>query len=275
MLPPRLTDEQNEIYAALQRVTDSNIKLKYPRTGEYRSAFVLVNLDDDAEDEAVVFYEETLPGAKDSSLRINILDKEDGKWKSVYKIEGTGTDIDKAIFSTLGNGDEIYMIIGFSALGQTEKVVKVYRYSDLVSGPVFEGTYSIMEVLDIDDSGTSEIVLISGNTASQTATAKLLQKTDNGVEITHEVEMDTKSTDYINVTRGNLSEDKLGLFIDSDRGTNLTTTEVLVYDDGLKNIVYNPLFDNTEMFLRVTGNVSTDIDKDGIVDIPSTSLFPG
>ena len=29
------------------------------------------------------------------------------------------------------------------------------------------------------------------------------------------------------------------------------------------------------MFLRVTGNISTDIDKDGIVEIPSTSLFPG
>ena len=275
MLPPRLTDEQNEIYAALQKVTDSNIKLKYPRTGEYRSAFVLVNLDDDIEDEAVVFYEETLPGAKDSSLRINILDKEDDKWKSVYKIEGTGTDIDKAIFSTLGNGDEIYMIIGFSTLGQTEKVVKVYRYSDLISGPVYEGTYSIMEVLDIDNSGTSKIVLITGNTVSQTATAKLLQKTDKGIEVTHEVGMDTKSIDYTNVTRGNLSEDRLGLFIDSDRGTNLATTEVLIYDDRLKNIVYNKFVDNTEMFLRVTGNISTDIDKDGIVEIPSTSLFPG
>ena len=275
MLPPRLTDEQNEIYAALQRVTDSNIKLKYPRTGDYRSAFVLVNLDDDIEDEAVVFYEETLPGAKDSSLRINILDKEGGKWKSVYKIEGTGTDIDKAIFSTLGSGDETYMIIGFSTLGQSEKIVKVYRYSDLVSGPVYEGTYSVMEVLDIDDSGTSEIVLISGNTASQTASARLLQRTDNGIEITHEVDMDTKATDYINVTRGKLSEEKLGLFIDSDRGTNLTTTEVLVYDDGLRNIVYNSYTDNTEMFQRVTGNISTDIDKDGIVEIPSTSLFPG
>ena len=158
-----------------------------------------------------------MPGAKDSSLRINILDKEDDKWKSVYKIEGMGTDIDKAIFSTLGNGDEIYMMIGFSTLGQTEKVVKVYRYSDLISGPVYEGTYSIMEVLDIDNSGTSEIVLISGNTASQMATAKLLQKTDKGIEVTHEVGMDTKSIDYTNVTRGNLSEDRLGLFIDSDR----------------------------------------------------------
>lgn len=275
MLPPRLTDEQNEIYAALQRVTGSNIKLKYPRTGEYRSAFVLVNLDNDIEDEAVVFYEETLPGAKDSSLRINILDKEDNKWKSIYKIEGTGTDIDKAIFSTLGYGDEVYIIIGFSTTGQTEKVVKIYKYSDLIAGPIYEDTYSVMEEFDINNSGTSEVVLISGNTASQTATAQLIQKTKNGIDATHEIEMDIRATDYINVTRGKLSEDNTALFIDSARGTNQATTEVLIYDDGLKNIVYNSYIDDTEMFQRVTSNISTDIDKDGIIEIPSTSPFPG
>ena len=38
---PKLTQEQSEIYQALINSSGSSIKLKYPRGGEYRSAFVL------------------------------------------------------------------------------------------------------------------------------------------------------------------------------------------------------------------------------------------
>ena len=54
---PKLTQEQNEIYQALINSSGSSIKLKYPRGGEFRSAFVLQNIDDEPGEEALVFYE--------------------------------------------------------------------------------------------------------------------------------------------------------------------------------------------------------------------------
>ena len=57
----------------------SNITLKYPKNGEYRSAYVIANIDDEPTDEAMVFYEYTSNGSEEDGLRVNILDKdEDG-----------------------------------------------------------------------------------------------------------------------------------------------------------------------------------------------------
>ena len=58
---PLLNEEQNEVYAALVRETGSSIKLLYPQRGENRSAFLLMNLDEEATNEAVSYTHLTLP----------------------------------------------------------------------------------------------------------------------------------------------------------------------------------------------------------------------
>ena len=56
MQSPKLTEEQAEIYEALTNAADvSDVQLKYPKSGDYRSAFVMFDLDADGEDEALVF----------------------------------------------------------------------------------------------------------------------------------------------------------------------------------------------------------------------------
>ena len=48
---PKLTSEQSEIHQALIESVGSNITLKYPKNGEYRSAYVIANIDDEPTDE--------------------------------------------------------------------------------------------------------------------------------------------------------------------------------------------------------------------------------
>ena len=60
---PKLTSEQSEIHQALIESVGSNITLKYPKNGEYRSAYVIANIDDEPTDEAMVFYEYTSNGS--------------------------------------------------------------------------------------------------------------------------------------------------------------------------------------------------------------------
>ena len=57
LVPPKLTAKQSEIYKALEEQVGSNINLRYPKTGEYRSAFVIKNIDDEPTNEALVFYQ--------------------------------------------------------------------------------------------------------------------------------------------------------------------------------------------------------------------------
>ena len=53
---PKVTKEQEEIHQALIESVGSNITLKYPRNGDYRSAYVIANIDDEPDSEAIVFY---------------------------------------------------------------------------------------------------------------------------------------------------------------------------------------------------------------------------
>ena len=54
--PPQLSVEQEQIYQALQNAVGNNITLQYPRSGDNLSAFIVCDMDDDGEDEAMVFY---------------------------------------------------------------------------------------------------------------------------------------------------------------------------------------------------------------------------
>lgn len=89
MKPPRLTAEQKEIDDALHdAVIASNISFKYPKTGDYRSAFVFHDIDGDGEEEAIVFYAVNF----NDYTRLSIMDRIDGQWRSVCeKAASTGT----------------------------------------------------------------------------------------------------------------------------------------------------------------------------------------
>ncbi len=55
MKPPKLTQKQEEIYSALQTAVGTDkITLKYPKSGNYRSAFVFRDIDQDGEEEALL-----------------------------------------------------------------------------------------------------------------------------------------------------------------------------------------------------------------------------
>ena len=72
MRAPKLTEEQAAVNRALSTALGTeDYKLKYPLSGSYRSAYVFYDIDGDAVQEALVFYQPPIEG---SGVRINILD---------------------------------------------------------------------------------------------------------------------------------------------------------------------------------------------------------
>ena len=137
--PPIISEEQQEIYSALTEAAGEEISLVYPRSGAYRSAFVFPDLDMDGEKEAVVFYG-SLKG-KDSSVRVNILDKIEGKWRSVYDHAGAGTTVEQVFFTDLGGTGRLRMAIGYGYMTPTEKALKIYCLEDGVLETEYKGNY--------------------------------------------------------------------------------------------------------------------------------------
>ena len=91
LTPPKLTKQQQQIYNALTNSVGNSITLQYPKTGENLSSFIISDLDDDGEAEAIVFYKKNSAAGEDE-LRINVLDIKNGKWSSVFYAAADGTE---------------------------------------------------------------------------------------------------------------------------------------------------------------------------------------
>ena len=124
--PPSLSKEQQQIYRALQDAAGTGITLQYPRSGAYLSAFTVVDLDADGEDEALVFYKKTNFTATENSLRLNVLDQVNGKWMSVCDYPADGAEIERVVIQPLGASPKNRILIGYSSVDQSDKSLSVY-----------------------------------------------------------------------------------------------------------------------------------------------------
>lgn len=216
---PKLTSEQSEIHQALIESVGSNITLKYPKNGEYRSAYVIANIDDEPTDEAMVFYEYTSNGSEEDGLRVNILDKdEDGKWYSVKELAGAGTDIDQVIISPMGSNNQTDVFVGYQNLTNDEKTMEIYSYTDGDFKRVALDTYSVLEPLDINNDGYIELITIqrstNNDTGAVTAKASMLNMKNNEITRGENVDMCDNVTSYVSSKTGMLDSGRRAIFID-------------------------------------------------------------
>ncbi len=274
--PPRLSEEQNAVYDALIRSAGKDIRLKYPRSGEYRSAFVFANIDSEPDREAIVFYEKAGETEGGGNVRINIIDRRGGKWTSVYDHAGAGTGIDRIIFSELGGIGRQSVIIGYTLLSG-ERSVQVYDYEDGMLTSKYSDTYSTMFTADLERDGKNELILIRPGNQMKKASVSLISidPESGGVLETSSVALDESASEFVSVAAGYVGKETPAVFIDGLSGGQLTTEIIYSVDGQLRNPLYLGESGLIEKTRRPAGYTCTDIDLDGVIEIPTLSLFPG
>lgn len=274
MSPPKLSVEQEQIYNALTNATGTSISLKYPKSGKYLSAFIIEDIDGDGGDEAVVFYEKNSIALEENTLRINILDQSDGKWRSVCDTPAKGAEIEKVMISELGSDDRTNLIIGSSLINRSEKNVSIYSYIDGNIEETFSESYSFIDVTDLDRDDENEFLLLSGASSGGTATAEAYKLNDDGMYYQYSCRLSGSFTEFDSLNYGQIDEERTGLYIDAVTGTGLIQTDIIYMDDnGLKKIFSAP--EESMATVRPAGCTSFDIDGDGILEIPIQTIAAG
>lgn len=282
--PPKLSGEQEEIYRELEKSVGRNIKLKYPRSGDYRSAFVVCDIDSEPGDEALVFYEGSDIRSGESALRLKFLDKRNGKWEAAFDLACPGNEIDSVTIADLGGTDSaknggpsgLRIILSYTLLNQTEKAVSVLKYEDGTPVELLSSTCSCIEVTDLNKDGQNELVIISSNKEQKTAAA--LMYADNGYDmrLISSTSLRGGASEYLRVTKGSINESTPALFVDYSKGGGQSGTDVLYcYGNGL----YCPA-DSAQKISRLVNDYmaevySFDINSDDLVEVPATEPLPG
>lgn len=281
LAPPKLSAQQNEIYSALVAGSGKNVKLVYPRTGSYTSAFLVENIDSEPTEEALVFYAQQTAGSGSSSVRINVLDQRDGKWRSTYDAGGApgATEIEKIDFITINR--QSYIVIGYNLTSSADKMCVLYAFEDGRLTEKQRWNCANYIVNDLNDDGADEILTITSkkDASGINSTLAELRRITNtgGSQIISSVELDPVVTEYKYITPGRLRNGRRALYLDGVRGSNIYTTEILVCEgQRMDNLIYS--VGQTELIEKTTrpsGTPSIDINDDNIVEIPVQVTAPG
>lgn len=274
MSPPKLSLEQEQIYSALTDAVGDSISLKYPKSGRYLSAFIVEDIDGDSISEAVVFYEKTGLAVEENTLRINVLDSDNGKWRSVYDTPADGSEIERVMISKLGDNQRMNLIIGSSLINRSEKMVTIYSYSAGQLAPTFSASYSFIDVTDLDRDNENEFLLLKGSSNNEPAAAEAYKLDSLGMYHQSRIELSGSFTEFDSVGYGELNGGNKGFYIDAVSGAGFIQTDIIYMDGkGLHKVFADS--DESDETLRQSGFSSFDVDGDGQLEIPVQTISPG
>ena len=279
LTPPRLTAEQEEIYQALQSAAGAQISLKYPKSGERLSAFTVADLDSDGRDEAIVFYETGRSSSEENPLRVCLLDQSGGKWRAVQEYPTAGAEIDRVDIETLGSNPRKNLILRYSMVDGAEHAATVCHYADGALISSLSLSYSMLEVRDLDLDGTTELFMTSAAKAPAAAFATVYALDADGNYIqSPQMDLPDPFTDVTRVSYGILPAENgsstAAIYLDGMTGATTAQTTVLTYSEHRLSAVYADAADRLNT-ARSAGCQTMDIDGDGELEIPGSSVFYG
>ena len=236
-----VTAEVQEAFeASLPADARNNITLKYPTSGENTTAFVMENLDNDDENEVIVFY---ALNSDESTVRMNVLDYINGHWESVYDEPGYGSEIISVVIDDLNKDGDPEIICNWRLYdNQTSNVVSLYSVKTGKGVPIqlnvlATQTVSFSDIADIDNDGKDEIIIIWNDVPDKNVTslpkssAAVLKMLDDDkiVHVGKTITVDSSVSTYGKMKLQNM-ENRTIAFIDAYKGQDAMITEVLLWD---------------------------------------------
>lgn len=285
--PPRSSGEQQKIQKALDEYLSGQnagdgaggYVLEYPKSGDYRSAFVLYDTDSDGEDEALVFYTRS---KETGNSHLNLLKSTADGWQSISDIEGPSRDLEKVLFCDM-NGDGVSEIItGWNVDNVRDRQMVLYSCAEGKLNEWYKDLYSEFIVADLTASGQESLLILRAGTGDAPASARLLavQKEPNSADSVlsekGSVMLDSYIQQFSGMKTGRLNNGLVGVYVDGTRSSGGMVTE-LIYWDG-KSLVapfYSSKSNATDLTYRSASIPSMDVDGDDEVEWPYTQVPSG
>lgn len=268
MKAPKLTGEQEVISKAIKAQIPSNAKMVSPMAGDNKSAIQFCDMDNDGEDEVIVFYKEE---DTQKPVTVKVLDHNGQQWETTYEIAGNGSEVDKVFYADVTGDKKKELIIGWRLFDQTNKGVSIYKIGNNKK-EIFSTAYTEMVMSDFDRDDVRELCVMQPKTDTAMLDIALYRYQKEGMAEVGRmpVNMGTDGK-FSNIVFGNINAEKSGVFLDLTVGEKMYTTVI-----GIENGVFQKVFETDEETaqLRDVHEKCQDINGDGIVEIPIVQAMP-
>ncbi len=283
---PHAAGEQNAIQTALERhiyekqaleltedVTKPAYVLKYPKMGDYRSAFIMKDIDNDGREDALAFYALSPEG---SNTHIAMLSNVGGEWQCMDDIEGLATEIERVNFGDLNHDGISELFAGFSMFNTRDRRLMLYTWEDAHFVERYSDTYTNMIVASVVEEGRDDLLLYRVNPTEEKTTLRLLSMEEDAVVEKASTSLDGHIQQFASYTIADLPQGTRALYQDCVKDSGTMITELVLWDgEHLEAPLYDPLENITTHSARESGLESADMDDDGEIEWPQSFRMPG
>ena len=269
LLAPR-QEELYHIQKALEKSAGSDITLKYPTSGEYRSAFVLKDINGDGENEAFAFYSKTVD--ETVTMNINIISSNGEEWKSKGNSNIVAGGIEKVVFCDLDGDGVEEIIVGWTVFGNVDKQLAVYSFDGEGLKKRVGEKYSDFICGNLTGDNKNEIIVLGINATDKSAIAKVFSLNEGSVSEIGAVQLDGGITSFYTPVLSKLSNSKPAVYVDAVKGVGLITEILWFEKDTLMHLNRTNEAEESQTF-RTTLATVKDFNSDGILDVPLSEIL--
>lgn len=274
--PPKTVGDEAEIEQLIADTAGSGYTLKYPKSGNYRSAIVMKDLDNDGTDEAIAFYRTANESKAEVHMLVMYCTK--GEWKLSENCTIEATDVDCVDFADVTGSGTLEILSGYTTYNSSINNLACHSYSKGKTNRLtVESSYSSFYSADFDGDGTNEVMLLSLYTTENDATANMLVYSEerNCLYSKASVKMDPNITRYKNITVTPTEDGPNALIVDGCFANDDTVTQIIDFNTEL-SVLRNPLFKEKDKNItqRSADIICTDINNDSIIEIPVVNKLP-
>ncbi len=272
--PPKAMGEYGEAEEALSAYISETLEgdsytLKYPRSGEYRAAFIMEDLDSDGLTEALVFYD-----VDEEAAHINLLHQNGGEWRSVNDLSVHSADIYSVTFGDMDGDGVRELVVCWDMFSNRTYQVSVYTLNGNRITERFSSACSALTVEDLTGDGHDDCLLL--NADAQALTASLWSLSANVMTEVGRCAVDGHVQSLKTVQTVTFEGDRRAVFVDCEKSGDMLVTQLMYWDDG---VLVAPFYSAANV-----GNVLTarpahfpagDVDEDGAWEWPTCVPLEG
>ena len=266
--------QRSKVYRELQTAVETalgNGSYSAPLSGANRQAIQQVDLDGDGVEETLVFCK--MEGER--PLKVLILRRVEESYELACTLEGDGTAFDSVQYSQIDGEPGLEILLSRRIGEQVQEFLSVYTLTDGSAVELMSSGYTAYTVLDLDGDQLSDIFVLRANADGLRANAELYRFRDGELRKDAETNLSTGADSVKRILTGQIAEGVPAVFVASAYDENKLITDVFsLVNDSFENITQNDESGQSSETVRNYYVYSTDIDNDGVIELPNTLPLP-
>ena len=268
---PQRSKEYRELQTAVEAAL-GNGSYSAPVTGANRQVIQQMDLDGDGDEEILVFCK--MEGER--PLKLLILKREEDSFVHISTLEGDGTAFDSVQYAQLDGQPGLEILLSRRIGEQVQQFLSVYTMN--ADGPreLMSSGYAAYTLQDLDSDGRSDLILVRNNADGLRAYAELYRCGEQGDLVKEaEASLSTAADSVKRILIGNLAPELPAVFVASAYDESHLITDVFTLAQrGFVNITLNAESGQSSQTVRNYYVYSTDIDNNGVIELPDTQALP-